>query len=145
MGKKARIKRARKEKTAASESDAGGAAAFRFGMGSTPVYLDAETNHAIGIELADGAPQRVSGYFKHTPSPSADKSYAYVREMHIGRPGGPMPESTRVSECQTSHTWFSYDPGLPGRRCACGFESFIWQKTCPKCVRRLQADPGPRG
>ena len=96
MGKKGRIKRARKEKTTRAKPAAGGSPAFTLGMGSTPVYLNAETNHSVGIRLADDAPQRVTGYFKHTPDPGAGSSYAYVREMHIGRPGGPMPGSIRV-------------------------------------------------
>ena len=56
-----------------------------------------------------------------------------------------MPGSIRVPDRSAGRTWVGYDPGLPSRQCDCGFEAFLWQKTCPKCMRPLQADPGLRG
>jgi hypothetical protein len=32
-------------------------AAFKFRLGATLVYIDAETNHSVGIDLDDDAPQ----------------------------------------------------------------------------------------
>ena len=144
VGKKDRIKRERtrrKKEKAAAEPPADGPRFMRIG-GMPPIYMDAEANSPIGIEIVDGKTQQIGGRFKHTPGPGPN--YAYIRNMVIGMPGGPLPgppqptaQTPTPVPPQSARRCFGYNPREPGRRCVCGFAVYLWQRTCPKCNRSL--------
>jgi hypothetical protein len=115
-----------------------GGGAFYIGGGAPPIHLEAWSNDARGGITGDGRPVQISGSFDHAPV--AGGSSTYVRYMHMGTGKYARPTSSPEATAPTRSFIAGFPPGVPGRRCACGFEAFAWQRTCPKCERPLQAD-----
>lgn len=119
------------------------AGAFYIGSGGPPMYLDAWSDDAQHGIMGDGGPVQISGRFDHAPV--AGGSTAVVRYMGTGkyaRPPSSMqpPPSVPRPPAPTGPFIAGFPSALPGRRCACGFEAFTWQRTCPKCARPLEPD-----
>ena len=112
-----------------------GGGAFYIGGGSA-LYLDAWSNDARGGLTGDGAPAQISGRFDHTPVPGG--SYTHVRYMGTGKYA--LPPYVPVAQPSATARRFSgtLPSTVPARSCACGFQAFTWQQTCPKCERSLK-------